>query len=210
MIKQKLGDRIDGWIHTVFPFLFTRPLNPNSLTVVGAVGSLVAAVAFAFGWFATGGILMLASGFFDLVDGVVARHHGVSTRFGQFLDSTLDRFADMVVLVGIATHFAVVGEPGLVLLTGSALLAGVLVSYAAACAKLAVPSISNLGFLERGERVGILAAGTILGFSVIALWILLLGSLLTVGQRFAQAYREMESLDAIDRSRLADPLGTGG
>ncbi|MGE4606478.1 MAG: CDP-alcohol phosphatidyltransferase family protein [Myxococcota bacterium] len=210
MIKQKLGNRIDGWIHSAFPFLFIRPLNPNSLTVIGALGSLVAAAAFASGWFATGGILMLASGFVDLVDGVIARHNGVSTRFGQFLDSTLDRFADMVVLVGIATHFAVVGEPGLVLLCGLALLAGVLVSYSAACAKLVVPSISNLGFLERGERVGILAAGTILGFTVIALWILMLGSLFTVGQRFAQAYREMESLDEIERSGLGDRVGTGG
>jgi archaetidylinositol phosphate synthase len=210
MIKQKLGSRIDGWIHSAFPFLFIRPLNPNLLTFIGAVGSLVAAAAFAFGWFACGGILMLASGFFDLVDGVVARHNGVSTRFGQFLDSTLDRFADMVVLVGIATHYAVVGEPALVLLSGSALLVGVLVSYASACAKLVAPSISNIGFLERGERVGILAAGTILGFPVVALWILMLGSLVTVSQRFAQAYREMQSLDEIDRAGLGDQAGTEG
>ena len=90
MIKQKLGNRIDGWIHSAFPFLFIRPLNPNSLTVIGALGSLVAAAAFASGWFATGGILMLASGFFDLVAGVVARHNGVSTRIGQFLDAGVD------------------------------------------------------------------------------------------------------------------------
>lgn len=210
MIKQKLGDRIDGWIHIAFPFLFIRPLNPNMLTVIGALGSMLAAAAFASGWFASGGILMLASGFFDLVDGVVARHNSVSTRFGQFLDSTLDRFADMVVLVGIGTHYAVVGEPALVLLSGSALLVGVLVSYSAACAKLVAPSISNIGLLERGERVGILAAGTILGFPVIALWILMLGSLATVVQRFTQAYREMQSLDALDRSGLGDQAGTGG
>lgn len=210
MIKQKLGDRIDGWILEAFPFLFRRPLNPNMLTVIGALGSLMAAAAFAFGWFVSGGILMLASGFFDLIDGVVARHNGVSTRFGQFLDSTLDRFADMVVLVGIATHFAVAGEPALVLLSGSALLVGVLVSYSVACAKLLAPAISNIGFLERGERVGILAAGTILGFPVVAMWILLIGSLITVGQRFIQAYRAMQALDRIDRSDLGDQMGTGG
>ena len=99
------------------------------------------------------------------------------------------------------------GEPGLVLLTGSTMLAGVLVSYSAACAKLVAPSISNIGFLERGERVGILAAGTILGFPVIALWVLALGGLYTVGQRFAQAYREMASLDAMDRADLGDCVG---
>ena len=64
--------------------------------------------------------------------------------------------------------------------------------------------------MERGERVGILAAGTILGFPVIALWMLILGGLFTVGQRFAQAHREMQSLDEIDRSGLVDQVGTGG
>ena len=47
MIKQKFGDRLDGWIHTAFPFLFYRPLNPNLLTVIGALGSIAAAAAFA-------------------------------------------------------------------------------------------------------------------------------------------------------------------
>jgi len=210
MIKQRFGDRIDGWVHVAFPFLFARPLDPNWLTVIGAFGSAVAAGAFAFGWFASGGVLILASGFFDLVDGVVARHNGVSTRFGKFLDSTLDRFADMVMLVGIATHYAVVGEPGHVLLAGSALMAGVLVSYAAACAQLVVPSLAQLGFMERGERVGGLAAGTILGFPVVALWILTLGSLVTVAQRFGQAHREMARLDALDRSGPGERVGTGG
>jgi hypothetical protein len=78
MIKQQLGDRLDGWIHTAFPFLFVRPLNPDLLTVIGAIGSIAAAAAFAEGWLVCGGILMLASGFFDLVDGVVARHQGIS------------------------------------------------------------------------------------------------------------------------------------
>jgi phosphatidylglycerophosphate synthase len=201
MIKQKFGDRLDGWIHSAFPFLFTRAISPNLLTVLGAIGSLLTAAVFASGHFAVAGVLMLASGFFDLVDGVVARHQGVSTRFGGFLDSTLDRLADMAVLVGIATHYAVIGEAGNVLLAGAALITAVLVSYSAACAKLIVPTIRNVGVLERGERVGILAAGTILGFPVIALWILTLGSLWTVAQRFVQAYREMERLDALDRAQ---------
>ena len=75
MIKEKLGDRLDGWIHTALPFLFSRPIDPNLLTVVGALVSLLAAAAFAAGWFVIGGVGILAGGFFDLVDGVVARHH---------------------------------------------------------------------------------------------------------------------------------------
>jgi phosphatidylglycerophosphate synthase len=201
VIKQRLGDRLDAWIHTAFPFLFSRPLDPNLLTVIGALGSLAAAAAFACGHIKTGGVLMLASGFFDLVDGVVARHRGMETRFGAFLDSTLDRFADIAVLVGLSVHFARSAEPGFVLLAGFALTASVLVSYAAARAKLSVPAGINVGFFERGERVGLLAAGAILGFVVPALWILAIGSSLTLAQRFARAYREMERLDAEERGR---------
>jgi len=209
MIKQQLGERLDGWIHTVFPFLFVRPLNPDLLTVIGAVGSIAAAAALAAGWLVGGGILMLASGFFDLVDGVVARHQGISTRFGAFLDSTLDRLADVVVLVGLSIYFARIGEPGNVLLTGSALTATVLVSYSAAIAKQSVPAGINVGLFERGERVGLLAAGAILGFVVPALWILLIGSSVTLAQRFARAHREMGRLDAEERGELANrALGT--
>ncbi len=203
MIKQKYGDRLDGWIHTAFPFLFIRPLDPNLLTLTGTLGSIAAAAALASGWLFTGGVLMLASGFFDLVDGVVARHRGTSTRFGAFLDSTLDRFSDMVVLVGFATHFAIVGRPGCVLLSGAALVATVMVSYAAACAKLTTPNGINVGIFERGERVGLLAAGAILGFPVLALWIVTLGSSLTLAQRFARAHREMSRLDAAANADLA-------
>jgi phosphatidylglycerophosphate synthase len=204
MIKQQLGDRLDGWIHTAFPFLFVRPLNPNWLTVIGAFGSMIAAGVLAQGWLVGGGILMLASGFFDLVDGVVARHQGISTRFGAFLDSTLDRFADVVVLVGLSIHFSRIGDLGNVLLTGAVLTVTILVSYSAACAKHSVPAGINVGFFERGERVGLLAAGAILGFVVPALWILLIGSTTTLAQRFVRAYREMERLDAEDRAMRTD------
>ncbi|MBW2541893.1 MAG: CDP-alcohol phosphatidyltransferase family protein [Deltaproteobacteria bacterium] len=205
MIKQQLGDRLDGWIHTAFPFLFVRPLNPNLLTVLGAIGSIVAAAAFAEGWLVCGGILMLASGFFDLVDGVVARHRGIATRFGAFLDSTLDRLADVVILVGLSIHFARIGEPGNVLLVGAALTVTVLVSYSAARAKHSLPEGINVGFFERGERVGLLAAGAILGFLVPALWILTIGSTATLAQRFVRAYREMERLDAEERNSPEAP-----
>jgi hypothetical protein len=110
----------------------------------------------------------------------------------------------MAVLVGFATHFALVGRPGCVLLAGTALMATVMVSYSAACAKLSTPTGINVGIFERGERVGLLAAGAILGFPVLALWILTIGSSLTLAQRFARAYREMSRLDAAESTDLAN------
>ena len=88
MIKSKVGDRIDGWLHAALPFLFRHRVDPNLLTVLGALISLAAAVCLGFGEFLAGGLLILAGGFFDLIDGVVARHHGISTRFGAFLRSS--------------------------------------------------------------------------------------------------------------------------
>jgi CDP-diacylglycerol--glycerol-3-phosphate 3-phosphatidyltransferase len=198
VIKSLLGDRLDAWIQAAFPFLFRRRVNPNVLTVMGTLVSFAAATAFALGEFAWGGVLMLAGGSFDLVDGVVARHHGVASRFGAFLDATLDRVTDMAVLLGIAMYYAIGGEPGRVLLAGYALSSGVLVSYTKARAELEVRDF-RVGLLERGERVGLIAAGALFGFMVAALWIVSIGSTITVFQRFALAYREMERRDALER-----------
>jgi phosphatidylglycerophosphate synthase len=203
VIKAKLGYQLDATVKAVLPFLFRRRLNPNLLTVVGCLISLVAAGAFGLGWFATGGLLILAGGIFDLVDGVIARAHGIATRFGAFLDSTLDRLVDMALLLGVTMYYALEGEPGHVLLSGYALIASVLVSYAQARAELVVP-VFRVGFLERAERVVILAAGAIFGLMVPALWIVAVGSSITFAQRFALAYREMQRIDASERAALRE------
>lgn len=197
MIKAKFGNQIDTLIRRALPFLFRRPVNPNLLSIVGAVVSLAAAAAFPFGFFVLGGLLILAGGAFDLIDGIVARHHGISTRFGAFLDSTLDRVSDMALLLGIAMYYALTGEPGHVFLAGYTLAASALVSYAQAKAEQVVPGF-RVGIFERGERIVILALGALTGFMVPVLWILAVGSTVTVAQRFALAYREMAQIDAVE------------
>lgn len=203
MIKAKLGDRIDGWLHRALPFLFRWRVNPNALTALGAGISLLAAGLFASGALVAGGLVMLAGGACDLIDGVVARHQGKATRFGAFLDSTLDRLVDMALLLGVAMHYALRGEPGHVLLAGYALAAGVLVSYAQARAELVVPEF-RVGLFERGERIACLAAGALFGLMIPALWIISVGSTVTVVQRFTCARREMNAIDAAERVDLRE------
>jgi len=195
VIKEHFGSRLDGVIHTLFPFLFKRSINPDLLTVTGALVSLLAAVAFAAGHYRLGGCVLLAGGFFDLVDGVVARHFGISTTFGGFLDSTLDRFVDVVVLLGIVIHLSSVGQLGHALLAALVLTSSVLTSYAKARAELHVPQLEG-GIFERGERIGLLAAGAILNWMVPVLWLLAAGTTLTAIQRVVAAHREMTILDA--------------
>lgn len=195
MIKERLGSRVDSVVHTLFPFLFLRAVNPDLLTVIGTIVSLVSAVAFARGELVWGGALMLAGGFFDLVDGVVARHFGISTTFGGFLDSTLDRVADMMILLGIVIHFA--GSADLVnaALASLVLVSSVVTSYSKARAELHIDHMPG-GLLERGERCGLLIIGSLFGFLVPVLWILAVGTTLTAGQRLRVAYREMTLIDA--------------
>jgi len=194
VIKEKLGHRIDGWIHKLFPFLFWRPINPDSLTLLGSLIASASGLAFAQGDFVLAGLCLLGGGFFDLIDGVVARHFGISTRFGAFLDSSLDRVVDILAMVGLIIYFARVDDVAGTSLCSVILVATVLTSYAKARAELIIERMPG-GLLERGERVGLLAVGSIIGILWPILWILAIGTVVTAGQRFLYAHREMGRLD---------------
>jgi CDP-diacylglycerol--glycerol-3-phosphate 3-phosphatidyltransferase len=179
-------------------------VNPNLLTVIGTLVSVGAGVAFALGSFGWGAVLILVGGVFDLVDGAIARHHKIATAFGAFLDSTLDRLADMAILLGVMLHYADLGDAGTVLLGGVALMASVLTSYAKARAEQFLPSFEG-GLLERGERLTILGVGAVSGYMLPALWILAVAGTATVAYRFAIAYREMARLEG--REKLGEHPG---
>ena len=195
MIKATFGRSLDSAVQKAFPFLFRRPLNPNLLSVLGVLVSLGGAVSFAAGALPLGGSLLFAGGFFDLVDGAVARHNAASTSFGAFLDSTLDRVVDMAILLGILMHYAKVGDLHLALLAGIASIATVMVSYTKARAE-SIVSDFNSGLMERAERVLLLVAGALTGYLPLSLGIVAAGSAITAIQRVAMAYREMAQLDA--------------
>lgn len=195
MIKERFGDRLDRLVHALFPFLFWRRLNPNALSLVGALVSVGAASAFLSGHLRTGGWLVIASGFFDLVDGAVARHNGTASTFGAFLDSTLDRLVDVAILVGMILFYAGHHEPKIAIVAGVALVSSVLVSYAKARAEVVMKRL-DVGLFERGERMGLLAIGAVTGYLPIALGVVAVGATVTALQRIFVAYREMEKIDA--------------
>ncbi len=206
MIKARLGDRLDAWIEAALPFLFRRPLDPNTLTVLGTVVSLGAAVALGVGELWWGGVLVLAGGAFDLVDGVIARHFGTTSAFGAFLDSTLDRLVDIALLLGLMVHYANDGWIGHVLLAGWALAASVLVSYVKARAERWVPAVEG-GVLERGERIGLLAGGAILDVLVPVLWVIGVLGTYTVVQRMRVAHRLLARRSAEEAAAGVADLG---
>jgi CDP-diacylglycerol--glycerol-3-phosphate 3-phosphatidyltransferase len=195
MIKSTIGSDLDATVDRVFPFLAKVRLHPNWFSLFGLIVSLVGAALFAEGSFRSGALVTALGGFFDLTDGVVARHQGRTSTFGAFLDSTLDRVVDMALLFAIAMYYQGQGEAGLAWLAGFALVATVIVSYSKARAESVVADFKG-GWFERAERLVVLMVGAVLGFLPLALAIVAIGSAITAGQRITLAWRKMDALDA--------------
>lgn len=188
MIKEKFGENLERAIDSGLPILLKKPIDPNLLSVAGAVVCCASAVALGMGEFFLGSILLGVGGLFDLLDGVVARHFGIATPFGAFLDSTLDRLVDMVVLLALVVHYALSENITMSTVSGVALVASVLTSYSKARGEAMGISLPG-GFVERGERIFVLAAGGFFGLMEPALWLLSVASVVTVVQRFEGARR---------------------
>ena len=183
------------WQHVMLaPFvrLFLRlGISPDAVTIVGTVGVCTGAlVFFPRGDFLIGVLVCTAFVFFDLVDGHMARLSGSSTKWGAFLDSTLDRFGDAAIFAGLALYYAGPGDSRP--LTGLAiycLVLGSITSYARARAE-SLGMQAKGGIAERADRlVAILVMTGLAGiFNLpvlipITLGVLALASTVTVVQR---------------------------
>jgi CDP-diacylglycerol---glycerol-3-phosphate 3-phosphatidyltransferase len=137
-------------------------LTPNALTLIGFLGTCVAAVAAASQWWLAAGVLVLAFGIFDLFDGALARATGQASKLGAFLDSTFDRGGEGIVYLGIAAG-SLANDDRIAVLAGAALAASFLVSYVRAKAEslgfAPGSGLMNVGLAPREIRLVILAAG---------------------------------------------------
>ena len=189
--------------------LARRRINPNVLTVIGVSINVLSGILFGLGHFFWAGVILIVANLFDMLDGQVARRTGQVTRFGGFLDSTLDRVSDMAAFVGLMTFYARDTELHStlnVLLAGLALVGSVLVSYASARAESLIPKC-DVGFLRRPERVVLLIIGALSTHpgseSLFAnrmpavLWILCVGSFWTFAYRVYHTWKEL--------NRVAEP-----
>src|SRR5215208_2489876 len=183
--------------------LARRRINPNVLTVIGVSINVVSGILFGLGHFFSAGVILIVANLFDMLDGQVARRTGQVTRFGGFLDSTLDRVSDMAAFVGLMTFYARDTELHStlnVLLAGLAMVGSVLVSYASARAESLIPKC-DVGFLRRPERVVLFIIG---GLSThpgseslfanrmpAVLWILAVGSFWTFAYRVYHTWKEL-------------------
>src|SRR6202045_4420744 len=177
-------------------------VNPNFLTFLGLVVNFGAAAMFAIGNFFTGALIIFFAGFLDMLDGQVARKQKRVTAFGAFYDSTLDRYADMALYMGLLVHYSVSGPRPCVILAAGATAGSVMVSYARARAESLIP-LCKVGFMERPERLVLLIIGGFFTRMGAVLWVIAVVSTITVIDRIVFTWQETRGGRTIPGIELA-------
>ena len=184
MISSKIGHSLDPLILRVYRLFFGKAvIHPNIFTLCGLFFSLVASVLIASAdRLLLAGFSLVVSGFFDLLDGAVARNMNAETRFGGFFDSVLDRYSDLMIMFGLSVHFLRNADSFSSMATFFAAIGVAIIPYARARAEAASIPCKN-GLLERPERIILLSIG--LFFNVCGPVVLILAVLthVTVLQR---------------------------
>ena len=183
--------------------LLRARVRPNHLTVAGLGVSCLAAWAFADGFLRTGAALLTVAGLFDLFDGSLARLAGQDTDFGAFLDSVVDRYSDLVVLLGLVVYCQRIGEWTLCLFTMATVIGTVMVSYTKARAQ-SIGLACEIGLMERPERLIVLIAGltfNLLTAALVVLAILAVLTHITALQRIFYTRRVARNMERTDTLR---------
>src|SRR5258707_1316395 len=212
------GQRI---IDAMVRWLAYGHINPNILTIIGVALNVGCGLLFGMGQFFSAGIALIVANLFDMLDGQVARLSGRVTRFGGFLDSSLDRLSDMVVFVGLMVFFArdtTYHSTLNVFLAGAGLMGSVMVSYTSARAESLIPKC-DVGFLRRPERVVLLIIGALSTHpgsqNLLAnrmpavLWVLAIGSYWTFAHRMYHTWLEVNRQDAARAVSAEQSSGSG-
>lgn len=207
MFGASIGRGAKRIIDEMVRWLAYGGVSPNVLTVTGVSINVACGLLFGLGHFFWAGVVLIVANLFDMLDGNVARLSGRVTRFGGFLDSSLDRLSDMVAFVGLMVFYArdtQFHSTLNVFLAGVALMGSVMVSYASARAESLIPKC-DVGFLRRPERVVLLIIGALttwpesnhflLNRMPAVLWVLAVGSYWTFAHRMWHTWREVQKVD---------------
>ena len=169
-------------------------IHPNVLTLLGLVVNLGAAILFARGLFFWAGLVVLFASIFDMVDGEVARRTSRVTKFGAFFDSVIDRYSDVVLLLGLVVWYAKLDRIFYVGLTTLVLIGSIMTSYTRARAESLIPAC-KVGFLERPERIVLLIIGALSNKMAHVLWVMAILSNWAVSQRIWYTWQESARIE---------------
>ena len=184
-------------------------INPNVLTVMGLVVNTYAAFLFGYAngenqrrMFLYAGLVIIGSGFFDLVDGRVARASNQVTRFGGFFDSVVDRYSDASLFFGLIVYYARGNRFFYVVLTALVMISSIMVSYARARAESLIGTC-RVGFMERPERLVLLIIGALFNVMAPVLWVIAVLSTITVIHRIVYTWQRTKEMEAPAAGRAA-------
>lgn len=184
-------------------------ITPNMVTTIGFVGNVVATFLFihasqltplsmGFSWIGWGGAILLFSGLFDMMDGRLARLGNMSTTFGAFWDSTLDRYSELFSLFGITLYLMTASGIWAGVITFLTLVGSIMVSYVRARAE-GLGIECKVGLMQRPERVVVTALAAIITGMTGNLWWLIGGMTLiavlaniTAFWRVAHCYKQLK------------------
>lgn len=186
MLSKKLGRSLD---RPLARLALHVPFTPNAITITGFI-FMIFACAVLVSDLMTGGILVLTAGFFDMLDGAIARAKNMVSPYGAFLDSVLDRYADAGIMLAISWNMFSLGNTVGMLLALASLVGSFLVSYARARAEGLGVSCSH-GLMERPERIILIAAGAITGHIIPVLWVMTILTHYTVVQRIMHTQKQL-------------------
>ena len=192
MFSEVVRRYSQGFLETLARFISATGLSPNVVTIIGFLLIIGVAIVLSQGYFFLGGLLIIGVTLFDAIDGAMARMMGRTSRFGAFLDSTLDRFSEAVIFLGLFIYFIGENQHQELILIYATVVGSLMVSYARARAEgIGVPLKD--GLLARFERIFILCTGLLtdwlFGWLILALWILAIFSNLTAFQRMYLVWR---------------------
>jgi CDP-diacylglycerol---glycerol-3-phosphate 3-phosphatidyltransferase len=167
-------------------------IHPNTLTLIGVLINVVAAGALGNNRFLLAGVIMIVANIFDFIDGKVAHLTGKSSRFGAFWDSTLDRFSDIALFLGLIYLYSDLRRTDYVMVASLAMMFSIMTSYARARAESLIEKC-KVGFMERPERIVLFMIGAFTDRMAAVLWVILVLSIVTVANRIHYTYLVLNS-----------------
>ena len=179
-------------------------VTPNMISFTGFALTIGSAALLAAGYLLIGGFILWAAAMLDMVDGTLARISESESKFGAFLDSTLDRYSESITFLGLAVYYANQNNAQTpLLLIFFTLVGSWAVSYTRARAE-GLDIECNVGFLQRPERLVLLIASLILGLVPPVLWILAIMTNVTAIQRIHEVYVRTSSSQEQENQPVAD------
>jgi CDP-diacylglycerol--glycerol-3-phosphate 3-phosphatidyltransferase len=184
-------------------------ISPNVLTFMGLVINIIAAILFGYAnadnqarMFFYAGLVIIGAGFFDLVDGRVARATNQVTRFGAFFDSVVDRYSDVALFFGMLVYYARANRFFYLVLVAVVMMGSVMVSYTRARAESLIGTC-KVGFMERPERLVLVIIGALFNRMAPVLWVIAVLSNITVAHRIYYTYQKTKPAEVIPGEHAA-------